>query len=93
MPGDELLRIDASTTTRAITIDAAPEDVFPWLVQIGYGKGGWYSYAWIDNDGNPSVRRIDQALQGLAVGDRIEMLPGFGPIVRQLEPNHHIVSG
>jgi hypothetical protein len=93
MPGDALLRRDAPSTTRAIMIDASPEVVFPWLLQIGYGRGGWYSYDWIDNDGKPSVERIDPALQRLAVGDRIEMLPGIGPIVREIEPNDHIVSG
>ena len=71
MPGDDLLRADAHSTTRAVTIDAQPEDVFPWLLQIGYGRGGWYSYDWIDNDGRPSVDRIEPALQQLAVGDRI----------------------
>jgi hypothetical protein len=92
LPGDELLGPGAPSTTRAVTIDAAPEDVFPWLLQIGYGRGGWYSYDWIDNDGRPSVDRIDPALQRLDVGDRIEMLPGFGPVVREIEPNHHILS-
>jgi hypothetical protein len=58
MPGDALLRRDAPSTTRATTIDASPEVVFPWLLQIGYGRGGWYSYDWIDNDGKPSVERI-----------------------------------
>jgi hypothetical protein len=93
MPGDELLRPDAPSTTRAITIAAPPEAVFPWLQQIGYGRGGWYSYDWIDNDGKSSVEWIDPTLQRLAVGDRIEMLPGFGPVVREIVPNHHIVSG
>ena len=93
MPGDALLRPDAPFTTRAITVDASPEVVFPWLLQIGYGRGGWYSYDWIDNDGKPSIERIDPALQGLAVGDRIEMLSGFGPVVREIVTNHHIVSG
>ncbi len=93
MPGDTLLRRDASSTTRAITIDVRPETVFPWLLQIGYGRGGWYSYDWIDNDGKPSVDRIDPALQRLALGDRIEMLPGMGPVVREIVPNHHILSG
>lgn len=92
MPGDDLLRPDAPSTTRAITVDAPPEDVFRWLVQIGYGRGGWYSYDWIDNDGKPSVERIDPALQRLAVGDRIEMLPGLGPTVSEIAPDHHIVG-
>jgi len=76
MPGDELLGPDAASTTRAITIDAQPEDVFPWLLEIGYGRGGWYSYDRIDNDGKPSVDRIDPVLQRLAVGDRMVGGPG-----------------
>jgi hypothetical protein len=92
MPGDELLRPQASGTTRAITIDAPPERVFPWLLQIGYGRGGWYSYDWIDNDGRPSVHRIDPELQQLNVGDRIVMVPGMGPTVREISHGHHIVS-
>jgi len=91
MPGDDLLRPDAPSTTRAITIHAAPDEVFPWLRQIGYGRGGWYSYDWIDNDGEPSVERLVPDLW-LEVGDRIEMMPGFGPIVRAIEPGASIVS-
>jgi hypothetical protein len=93
MPGDGLLRPGAPSTTRAITIDAAPREVFPWLVQIGYERGGWYSYDWIDNDGRRSIDRIDPALQDLSVGDRIQMLPGSGPVVREIVPEHHILSG
>ena len=92
MPGDDLLRLRAPSTTRAIAIDAAPRDVFPWLAQIGYERGGWYSYDWIDNDGRRSIDRIDPALQDLSVGDRIQMLPGFGPVVREIVPEHHILS-
>ena len=55
MPGDNLLRADAPSTTRAVTIRATPDEVFPWLLQIGLGRGGWYSYDRIDNDGKPSV--------------------------------------
>jgi hypothetical protein len=93
MPGDDLLRPGAHSTTRAITIDAAPRDVFPWLVQIGYGRGGWYSYDWIDNDGRRSIDRVDPALQDLSAGDRIQMFPGSGPVVREIVPEHHILSG
>ena len=93
MPGDDLLRPGAPSTTRAITIDAPPEAVFPWLLQIGFKRGGWYSYDWIDNDGKPSLDRIDPALQRLAVSDHIEMLPGMGLVVGEIVPNHHIVSG
>jgi hypothetical protein len=91
LPGDGLLRVAAPSTTRAITIDAPPGHVFPWLLQIGFGRGGWYSYDWIDNDGEPSVERIEPD-RWLHVGDRIEMMPGMGPVVVDLEPDHHIVS-
>jgi len=92
MPGDDLLRPGAATTTRAVSIHAAPDRVFPWLLQIGYGRGGWYSYDRIDNDGRPSVAHIDPQLQRLAPGDRLEMMPGMGPIVHEIVPGHHIVS-
>ena len=92
MPGDDLLP-DAASTTRAITIAAPPEQVWPWLVQLGYGRGGWYSYDWIDNDGRPSADRVVPELQDLAVGDQILMGPGMGPAVRELEPDRYLVAG
>ena len=92
MPGDDLLP-DAASTTRAITIAAPPEQVWPWLMQLGYGRGGWYSYDWIDNDGRASADRIIPELQQLQVGDQILMLPGMGPRVREVEPDRHLVAG
>src|ERR671919_118121 len=92
MPGDEILP-QAKSTTRAITIDAAPERVWPWLVQIRYGRAGWYSYDWIDNDGRPSADRVVPKYQNLEVGDQIVMVPGMGPRVRAIEPNRYILGG
>ena len=93
MPGDDLLPAEAASSTRAITINAPPEMVFPWLLQIGYGRGGWYSYDWIDNDGRPSVDRILPELQQLAIGDQIVMVPGMGPIVRAIERDRLLLCG
>jgi hypothetical protein len=93
MPGDKLLPAASGTTTRAIGIAAPPEQVWPWLVQLGYGRAGWYSYDWIDNDGRPSADRIIPELQGLAVGDQVPMLPGVGPGVRELRPGRYLVAG
>jgi hypothetical protein len=92
MPGDDLIP-DAASTTRAITIAAPAERVWPWLVQIGDGRAGWYSYDWIDNDGQPSADRIIPQLQQLQVGDQILMLPEMGPRVREVEPNRYVVAG
>jgi hypothetical protein len=78
MPGDDLIA-DAASSTRAITIAAPPQQVWPWLVQLGYGRAGWYSYDWIDNDGQPSAGHIIPELQQLQVGDQILMAPGHGP--------------
>ena len=49
LPGDELLADADVVSTRAITIDAPPSDVWPWLVQMGSGRGGAYTYDWIEN--------------------------------------------
>ena len=90
MPGDGLLDA-ASSTTRAISIAAPPERIWPWLVQIGYGRAGWYSYDWIDNDGLPSADHIVSELQGLEVGDTIPFIQDMGPRVKEMVPPRWIV--
>lgn len=90
-PGDDLVDT-AGGTTRAIDIDAAPDRVWPWLVQIGYGRAGWYSYDWIDNDGEPSASAIVPEFQHLAVGDRIPMTPELGFDVTSIDPGRSLVS-
>jgi hypothetical protein len=92
MPGDDLVPT-AKATTRAVSIDAEPHDVWPWLVQIGFGRAGWYSYDWIDNDGVPSAAQVLPDLQDLQVGDEILMAPGMGPAVKAIDPERSIVSG
>ncbi|MGO9510461.1 MAG: hypothetical protein ACLPXZ_25165, partial [Mycobacterium sp.] len=47
LPGDELVAASAVRTTRGVTIDASPESVWQWLVQIGEDRGGFYSYDWL----------------------------------------------
>lgn len=91
MPGDELIP-QAGSSTRGITISAAPADVWPWLVQIGYGKAGWYSYDWIDNDFRRSADRIVPEHQRLEPGDKILMMPTMGFVVQAVDPPHSIVS-
>ena len=69
MPGDDLLPGVAFCATRAITIDAPPSEVWPWLVQVGFGRAGFYSYDWADNLGRPSTRLLLPEYQSPRPGD------------------------
>jgi hypothetical protein len=90
MPADELVPRPHIETTRALTIEAPPEAVWPWLVQMGYHRGGWYSYDWLDNLGVPSARRIISELQNLKVGDKLAPMEGAF-IVAALDPPRSMV--
>lgn len=68
MPGDDLLPRAPFCATRAITIDAPREHVWPWIVQIGFGRAGFYSYDLLDNLGRPSAERILPEYQDIQVG-------------------------
>jgi hypothetical protein len=69
MPGDELVTVSHFTATRAVTIGVPPEAVWPWLMQVGYRRAGFYSYDLLDNLGRPSARAILPAWQTPRVGD------------------------
>jgi hypothetical protein len=73
MPGDDLVGDPSFNATRAITIDAPPDDVWPWLVQVGYGRAGFYSYDLFDNAARPSATRIIPEYQSPTVGDWVPM--------------------
>ena len=100
-PGDELVPHPASFVNRAITINAAPEDIYPWIVQLDARKGGWYSYDWLETNllRCPMVNadRIHPEWQDLQVGGEIHMCPNEpGPppyVVAQIHPNQAIVMG
>jgi hypothetical protein len=73
LPGDDMCARPNFNFTRAITIKARPEEIWPWLVQIGFGKAGWYSYDILDNLGRHSAEEIIPGLQHLEVGDWVAM--------------------
>jgi hypothetical protein len=75
MPGDDLIDDVAYLATRAITIDAPAEAVWPWLVQVGCLRAGFYADDLLDNLGHPSARRIVPELQHLEVGQWVPMSP------------------
>lgn len=76
LPGDELIDAANASLTHAITIRGTRADVWPWLVQMGAGRAGWYSYDVFDNGGRPSARRIVAELQHPAVGSIFPWTPG-----------------
>jgi hypothetical protein len=79
LPGDDLLADAGIVSTRAITIDAPPAAVWPWLVQMGSGRGGVYTYDWIENLfglNMHSTRRILPQFQDVKVGDELPLGPG-----------------
>jgi hypothetical protein len=73
MPGDRVLSKPSFVATRAVTVEATPEEIWPWIVQIGYRRAGFYSYDLLDNDGIPSAERILPEYQDLQVGDTIPL--------------------
>jgi len=75
MPGDEVVERPTFVATRAVAIEATSEEVWPWLVQTGSGRAGFYSYDWIDNACKPSAREIIPEYQHVEVGDLVPMLP------------------
>jgi hypothetical protein len=78
LPGDHLVARATLVTTRAITIDAPPEAVWPWLVQMGQGRGGYYSYDWMENLFGLDIHNADEIepeWQHLAVGDQLRAAP------------------
>ena len=93
MPGDELVPEPVLSLTHAIDIGAPPERVWPWLVQMGAGRAGWYSYDRVDNGGRHSAERILPELQRLAVGDVMPAVPGAADafMVASVEPRRSLV--
>jgi len=95
LPGDELLDGPDVVTTRGVDVDAAPDDVWPWLVQMGSGRGGAYTYDWIENLFGLDMHSADRILpeyQDLKVGDSLpvgEKGPRLG--VEILDPGRALV--
>ena len=74
-PGADLIPGGKRGGTMAVTIDAPPAAVWSWLVQMGCGRAGWYSWDRLDNGGRPSADRIHLGWQQVAVGDRWLSMP------------------
>lgn len=95
LPGDTLIEKPVGSFTHAITIEAAPEVIWPWLVQMGCLRAGWYSYDWLDNGGIPSSTRIVPDWQRLKDGDFVPATPQAdgGWFVVNMQPEISLVLG
>jgi hypothetical protein len=95
MLGDQQVTRPGYQTTLGVTIHAAPADIWPWLMQMGYRRGGLYSYDWLDRlfgylDA-PSAERILPEWQKLSVGDEIPIGRGGGFPVKAIEPLRSLI--
>ena len=98
LPGDDLVTPDAPRTTRAITIGAPPEHVWPWLAQIGEDRGGFYSYDLLERMVGADIHNADvihPEWQRLRTGDRVWLARRYGErgsqLVAEVAPGAHLV--
>lgn len=97
LPGDDVLPDPEQEATHALTINAPVSDVWPWLVQIGQNRGGFYSYSWLENMVGCNIHNADRIVpqwQSLRVGDVVWLHPKAPPLpVIRVEPYRAIVLG
>jgi hypothetical protein len=97
MRGDADVPCATHETTLAVTVDAPAADIWPWLAQMGYRRGGLYSYDWLDREFGfldaPSAERILPQFQRLEVGDVIPVGRGGGFPVKAIEPFRTLLLG
>ena len=94
LPGDEILPGAQLVATRAITIEAPPEDVWPWVVQMGSDRGGFYSYDRLENLAGCGLRSADTVVeqwQHLEPGDLVRLHPKVALAVAAVDPGHSLV--
>src|SRR6202040_1830914 len=94
LPGDDLIVSPDLAATRAITVRAAADEVWPWIAQLGQGRGGFYSYDFLENlvgSEIHSANRITPEWQDVAVGNEVTLAPGVPLVVTALEPGRALV--
>ena len=98
LPSDDLVPDPSFATNHAITMRGRADDVWPWLVQTGWHRAGWYTYRWVDRllfpANVPSATEILPEFQGLGVGDQVPDGPpesGCQFVVERMEPPHLLI--
>jgi hypothetical protein len=94
LPGDELVPHADLTATRAVTVDAGADGVWPWIAQLGQGRGGFYSYDVLENLVGLDIHSADRIVpewQGIDVGDEVKFHPKGGMTAAVVEPGRALV--
>jgi hypothetical protein len=94
LPGDALIENADVIATRAITIRATVEQVWPWIAQLGQGRGGFYSYDFLENLVGCDIHSADRIVpewQDVVVGDEVRFAPAVGLAVASLEQARSLV--
>jgi hypothetical protein len=94
LPGDELIENADITATRAITIRTSADQVWPWIAQLGQGRGGFYSYDFLENLVGCDIHSADRIVpewQDVEVGDEVRFAPEVGLAVASLEQGRSLV--
>src|SRR5450755_27398 len=94
LPGDDLIVSPDLTATRAITVRASAGQVWPWIAQLGQGRGGFYSYDFVENLAGCDIHSADRVVPGwqdIKIGDKINLAPAVGLDVAALEPGRSLV--
>lgn len=94
LPGDELVPGATQSSTRAITIDAPPEYVWPWIAQLGQDRGGFYSYTAVENLAGCRIRNADRIVpqwQHPAVGDPCHLHPDLALTIARVDEGEAFV--
>ena len=94
LAGDELLSSTDLSSTRAITIRAPAETVWPWIAQLGQGRGGFYSYDVLENLVGCDIQSADRIVaewQDVRVGDDVRLAPEVGLAVAVVDPGRSLV--
>lgn len=93
MIGDEIVSNPTFNSTRAVTVNARPEHIYPWIIQMGHKRAGWYSYDWIDNLGKKSSEKIIPEYQYIEEGQIFPISPDGkqGFFVKSFDINHYVL--
>ena len=94
LPGDDLISAPDLAATRAITVCAPADQVWPWIAQLGQGRGGFYSYDFLENLVGCDIHSADQIVPGwqdVEVGDQIRLAPQVALAVARLERGRSLV--